>query len=216
MLETVREYALARLEQSADAMGARARHLDFHVRFDETAELHLFGPHENAWFDRCDLERQNLLAAYGFGLRDHPAAQPALRLVYAIRRWIARGAFDVGQPVLGELLARPGAQAPDLYRCRGLVAAGFLSYYKGAYQDAIRYTSEALAIARELDRPALAADAMNVLGSGHLGQDDRNAARGNFADAVALARETGAQDSIIIEALTSMAELHAIEGDLEK
>lgn len=215
LLDTVREYALARLEQSGGATGARTRHLDFYARFAEAAEPHLMGPLENAWSERCNLERQNLIAAYGFGLSEHPDARPALRLVYGLRRWIARGAFDVGQPALADLLALPGAQGGSLHRCHGLVAAAFLSYFKGAYRDAVRYASEALAIARELEGPALAADALRVLGLGYMGTSDYSAARASIDDAVAVARATGARH-VLLDALNCRAELYAIEGDLDR
>jgi predicted ATPase/DNA-binding winged helix-turn-helix (wHTH) protein len=215
MLETVREYASARLEASGEAQDARACHLKYYLSLAEEAAPNFVGPHENAWHYRCDLERQNLVAAYRFGLRDHTDAQPALRLVYGVRRWICRGAFDVGRPVLAELLARPGAQARDVYRCRALVGAAFLSYYKGAYDDAICYGEEGFSIARELDIPALAADARNHMALGYLGKGDRASVGTHFDDAASLARLGGDKD-VLTDALNSMAELCAIDGDLDK
>jgi predicted ATPase len=41
MLETVREYALGRLEEAGETEAARARHLEFHVRLGREARVPL-------------------------------------------------------------------------------------------------------------------------------------------------------------------------------
>jgi hypothetical protein len=215
MLETVREYALQRLEDAGETEAVRARHLAFHVAMAEEFEPHFFGPDEVAMYARCDLERQNLLSAYRHSIRVAQSAEASLRLVYGLRRWIARGAFDVGRPVLAVPLAQPGVQPRTLHRCRGLLAGAFLSYYRGAYNDALLYAREAVSIAREVDNVAFSADALTILGMACLGIDDRVAAQSNLVEAVSLARQAGA-NVVLLEALVYMAELHSIEGDFDK
>jgi len=212
MLETVREYAAAKLGEGKDADAVRARHLAFFVTFGEAAEPHLNGPLEDVWHDRCNDERQNLLAAYGFALRTD-RAESALRIAYDLRRWICRGAFDVGTPVLGEALADPNAQALTVYRAHGLVAAAFLAYFKGFYPHALRCASEAASIARDLRLDALLADATNLRGMASLGLGDREPARRDFDDAVRLARASG-DSTVLLDALNSVAEIRSVEGNL--
>jgi len=215
MLETVRDYASERLEQLGEPDDARIRHFDCYVALAEVAEPHMLGPDEDAWHDRCNVERQNFLATYTYA-RNHPAkAESGLRLAYGLRRWICRGAFDVGRPVLSELLAMPDAAARNAHRCRGLIAAGFLSYYKGAYPDAIRYADEARSIAHELGSMALAAEAMNTLGLSYLGVDDRAAARARIDEAAIFAQDAGTR-ALLLDVLNSSAELYAIEGELDR
>jgi predicted ATPase len=64
LLETVREYAQERLDESDDGPGARERHLDCFLAFAQQARPHLFGPEEGIWLARLDLERENLLTAH--------------------------------------------------------------------------------------------------------------------------------------------------------
>ncbi len=67
LLETVRQYADERLNQSGEASDARARHLAFlSLRLAEAARPELDGPDQAAWLTRIDLERENLLAAHAW------------------------------------------------------------------------------------------------------------------------------------------------------
>ena len=214
LLETVREYAAEKLDDGEDADDIRARHLAFFVTFAELAQPHLPGPLEDEWHDRCNDERQNLLAAYGFALRTG-RAESALRIVYDLRRWIGRGAFDVGTPVLHEALADPHVQSPTVHRARGLLAAAFLGYFKGSYPYARRSASEAVSIAHDLLLDAFLAEATDVRGMACLGMGDRELARRDFESAVMLARAAG-DNVVLLEALNYVAEVHSIEGRLDQ
>jgi predicted ATPase len=64
MLETVREYALARLREAGEEDAARAAHAAFFVAFAEEAEPHLFaGAGNSAWVARVRDDVANLRAA---------------------------------------------------------------------------------------------------------------------------------------------------------
>ncbi len=214
LLETVRQYAQERLEAAGDGDSARTRHLDFHVALAEEAEPCLVGPQEDEWLARFDLERQNLLAAYAWSRQVRGGAAGALRMAYGLRRWMCRGAFDLGHPVLEKELAEVRASEHARLRCRGLVAAAFLSYYAGRYEDTCRYGEEAIAIAKEFGDVALAADALCNSGSGYLGGDPA-AARRHFDEGLALARQT--KNRVVIgDALIYLGELESTEGNLAK
>ena len=214
LLETVRQYAQERFEAACDTDSTRTRHLDFHVTLAEEAEPCLVGPREDEWLARLDLERQNLLAAYAWSRQVRGGAAAALRMAYGSRRWMCRGAFDLGRPVLEKELAETRASENARLRCRGLVAAAFLSYYAGRYEDTCRYGEEAIAVAKELGDMALAADAMCISGSGYL-SGERAAARRHLDESLALARQTN--DRVRMgDTLNMMGELESTEGNLEK
>src|SRR5439155_26954617 len=65
MLETLREYALERLEASDEADTAHARHLVHFLAVDEAADSKLRGPEDAPWFRRLNTEHPNLRAALG-------------------------------------------------------------------------------------------------------------------------------------------------------
>ncbi len=95
MLETIREFALERLEQAGDLDDARRRHAEYYAGVAERADEQLrgSGPAHLAALDRLEAEHDNLRAALAWSLQT-PAAGPApadgeraatgLRLVQAL------------------------------------------------------------------------------------------------------------------------------------
>jgi hypothetical protein len=127
MLETIREYALERLEQAGDLDETRRRHAGYYAGLAERADEQLrgSGPEHLVALDWLEAEHDNLRAALGWSL-ETPAADPApgdreraaigLRLVQALalfwyrhgyategRRWLQRAidlaAEDGGAPL---------------------------------------------------------------------------------------------------------------------
>jgi len=127
---------------------------------------------------------------------------------------MCRGTFDLGRPVLEKELAETHASEDARLRCRGLVAAAFLSYFAGRYEDTCRYGEGAISVAKELGDVALAADATDISGSGYLG-GDHAAARRHFDEGLALARQTNNR-VLICDALIMVGELESTEGNLER
>jgi len=64
MLEPVRQYAHARLEDQGRLDDSRARHAAWFVAWSETADAGLHGPDEAVWASALDLELPNLRAAH--------------------------------------------------------------------------------------------------------------------------------------------------------
>ena len=91
MLESIRQYALAKLEESGERESVRDRHLHYFVELAETAEPELRRAEQAAWFDRLDSEHDNMRAAIDWSLS---SAQPTegLRLAGALQWfWSNRG-----------------------------------------------------------------------------------------------------------------------------
>jgi DNA-binding CsgD family transcriptional regulator len=107
MLETIREYALARLEASGEAQALRRRHAAYFLALAEEAAPELQGPRQVAWFDRLAREHDNVRAALQWLTEraergDAEAAQQGLRLAGAAAALRAA----LGKPLLaGEALA---------------------------------------------------------------------------------------------------------------
>ncbi len=212
LLETVREYAAERLEQSGEADAVRGRHLAWFLALAEKASAEIVGPDQAAWLARLDLERENLLAAHAWCDRDRAGAEPGLRLVRALRRyWVNRGLPGVAHRLVVEALARPGAGERTLVRCRALFDAGQLDSWTGRYAEAQRSLAESLAIARELGDDARVEAALQSLGLAALGLGNLPAARGHFEEALERARALGNKRELAA-ALIAVAQLHRLEG----
>ncbi len=87
LLETIREYALERLDARPDADAVRQRHLEHFVQWVERGARELWGPEQLRWFGMFDDETDNLRAAVQWSLS---AEQPRLGLrlaTAAMEQW---------------------------------------------------------------------------------------------------------------------------------
>jgi len=215
LLDTVREYALARLEESGEGDAARARHLAFHVALAEAARPELDGPNQATWLTRIDVERENLLAAHAWCDRAPDGAALGLRLVHAAHPyWFIRGLMSLGHRVTLAALARPGTQARTLERSRGLFEAGQLCGFMGRYEEAKALLEESLAIAREHNDRFRIAKALQPLAMTASGLGDLVAARRYVEEAVDHARVLGDKRELAT-AINGLAQLHRVEGSLD-
>ncbi|HKW80358.1 MAG TPA: tetratricopeptide repeat protein [Casimicrobiaceae bacterium] len=215
MLETVRQYAQQRLDESGDAERARAAHLAFYLALVEKALPELVGPRQGIWLAKLDLERENLLAAHAWCNRSEDNAGFGLRLVSAMRRyWMVRGQLTLGHRVTVEALRRAGAQPRTSARCAALFDAGQLGCWMGRYSEAQGYLQESLSIARELGDKKAVAVVLQPLAMASLGQGNLAAARSHLEEALVLASELGNKREIAA-ALNALAQVCRAEGDLD-
>ena len=68
MLETIREYALDRLEQSGEEGELRRRHAEHFCEFSERAEPELESQDQAEWYDAIAVEHDNVRAALEWSL----------------------------------------------------------------------------------------------------------------------------------------------------
>ena len=117
MLETIREYALERLDERGDGEVVRRRHAGFYVLLAEQAEPALRGPEQVSWLDRLDAELANIRAALTWAT-ESGEAEIGLRIGAALWRfWHMRGSLAEGRDRLERLLAlNSGSSAPGLRR----------------------------------------------------------------------------------------------------
>ena len=158
MLETIREYAVERLEEAGEAEAVRARHAALYLRLAEEAEPHLTaGPR---WLDRLQEEHDNIRAAIGWSIRTGDA-ETGFRIGSAVWRfWHLRGHLSEGRMWLTELLALPAASARTPARGRALTALASIVYWQGDYRGAEPLYREALESLAELGEERGAAYAM--------------------------------------------------------
>lgn len=131
MLETIREYALERLEAAGEAAAARAAHARYFLGLALRAAPELHGPDQAAWFDTLAADYPNLRAALEW-LLDSGAAGDALRLAGALWWfWSVRGSSEEGRRWLERALAATLDEQPSADLAAGLHAAGHLALFQG-------------------------------------------------------------------------------------
>ncbi|HET9576227.1 MAG TPA: winged helix-turn-helix domain-containing protein [Usitatibacter sp.] len=208
LLETVRQYALEKLEASGEAAAVRERHFAFYVDFAQKARPHLAGPDQAAWLQRMDQDLENLLAAHAAA--SGPGAQ---RLVTSIRHYcLNRGLGALAHRMACDSLARLPER--NRARCDALFDAGQISHFIGRDVEARKYLEESLDIARQLGDRAAQAVALQPLGMACLALGDLAAARPHLENGVAMARE-GGHDREIAAALNALGQVPRLEGNFD-
>jgi predicted ATPase/class 3 adenylate cyclase len=146
MLETLREYARERLDESGEAEEIRRRHGEFFAG-DPADSERFWSPQETAErFRFVNLELENIRAALDWASE----TQSPLELTLAVLYQRSDGVFPAeGCARLERALANPTPQRPQL-RARALAAAGGLSRVRGDFDSAKRYLEECLRLYREL------------------------------------------------------------------
>jgi predicted ATPase/class 3 adenylate cyclase/DNA-binding CsgD family transcriptional regulator len=222
LLETVRQYALEKLGESGEADAVRTRHRDHYTAIAAVLDAPAGSDYEQL-IEQADLEIDNLRAAFGWS-RENADIELTLTLASSLQPlWQARGRFREGLAWFDATLADLDAQHPGVaaaVHARALADSAALGVWRGA-ADSLDHARQALAIAREVDDPALLARALTACG--HIaGYYDAEAARGYFAEAIELARAVGdrwrlSQILALQAGATGMAgELLAVRGPAEE
>jgi predicted ATPase/class 3 adenylate cyclase len=215
VLETIREYALQRLEASGEAAAARQRHFEHCLALAERARTELIGPDQGEWLARLDADRENLVAAHAHAVGPDGDAGQAIRLMAAMNLyWIFSGSVGLGLRLTTQALARLPAGERSALRRRALFDAGQLAVCKGAYADGRRLLDESVAIARELGDEVGQGAALPLLCMASLAEGDLASARVHADAALVLARRIGDQRRIAA-ALVGRAQVHRAEDELE-
>jgi predicted ATPase/DNA-binding XRE family transcriptional regulator len=218
MLETVREFALERLEAHGEGGDARAAHATHFLNLAEQAAAANFGPEESTWLDRLEAERSNLRAAQDW-FEQAPQADLALRLVAAcFRFWRVRGPVVEGRGAMERALTLPGSSPADV-RVLVTLFAGELAYVQGNRAADRERLEEALAQARQLNDPAVLAFALQSNARVLLEQGHEAEAETLWEQAVSLARSLD-ERSVVFHYVPSMLEhlgfLARLRGDLDR
>ena len=145
MLVTIRDYAVERLDETADAEAVRDRHCEAYLTLAERAAPNLQGPEQKRWLDAIEQDHDNLRAAL-----EHAIAaghvEDASRLLFALWRfWQVRGHLREGLAWADRVLALPTRSAAA--RLHALEAAGGLSYWIADKERTRRFYGEAHALA---------------------------------------------------------------------
>jgi predicted ATPase/class 3 adenylate cyclase len=194
MLETIREYALERLEQATETAELRRRHATYFMEIAEIAEPLLTKDPEV--IDRVGHDHDNYRAALAWAL-DNDEAELGMRLGYALWRfWHQRGHLREGRAWFERLLALPAAQAPTIARARGLTGAGGIAYWQNDYGPAEAWYAEAESIYRDLPDRAALADAIYNSGEMAALRGDVEGVQAKLAEGIAIAREIGDEAQI--------------------
>lgn len=216
LLETVRQYAWDRLEESAETGAVRTRHRDYFVALAEKSEPQLRGPEQAHYAAILEEERDNLRTALAFCLDTPDGAEPGLRLGQTLWRfWADRGYLHEGQEHLLRVLGHAKTLPLSELHADVLYGAGILTYLKSDYAASIALHEECLAVSRALGYQRGIAMALNGLGTAAIEQSDYTAARTYYEEGVAIQRALGNKPGIAMT-LVNIGRIATQQGDYAK
>jgi predicted ATPase/transcriptional regulator with XRE-family HTH domain len=212
MLETIRAFALERLEEAGEALAVRRRHLAWCLALVQPVKP---GPIDQRQLGRLAPEHTNLQAALHVAIADG-AVEEGLWLAAALwMPWYLRGSYGEGRAWLSQLLALPGAEVARQARAHALNAAGHLAYCQGEYATAERLLSDARTLADGLGDDRLGGAVRHNLAHVARWRGDLPGARALYASALARFRRLGDRPWEATVLVTLAALLHE-QGDLEQ
>jgi predicted ATPase/class 3 adenylate cyclase len=157
MLQTIRDFATERLEESGEAQLIRDRHVEAFIALARQAQPELFGPHRKEWLDRLEEDHDNFRAALEWAVASGNARQ-AMRLSGSFWRfWQMRGHIHEGRARMKQVLAMPDSRQFSEERLMALEAAGGLAYWQADMDVAQGFYDESLELTRQAgDKRAIA------------------------------------------------------------
>ncbi len=209
LLETIREYAVERLEAAAESEALRRRHAEHYLALAETAEPYL-RLDSLIWLNRLEAEHDNLRAALD-RLEAEGENQLVLRMAGAIARfWYLKGHLLEGQRRLEGALRAD--ELPTTARAKALIGAANMAITLGDVQTARLRAEQALALHRTLgDAWGIAYSGMMV-GNALAEKGDVADAQPHLEESVRLFRELGDEHYDLI-ASTNLAWVTGELGD---
>ena len=157
MLETMREYALVKLEECGETEDTRQRHAQYFMTLMCQVGKEFFGANQVFWLSWFNAEHDNLRATFRWCLDADSTGEMALRLVADMADYLETfGYWSEARGGLEAALSLEHAGARTQARADALHSVGQVVYMMSDYSASRTLLEEALVIYRELG------DAMNM------------------------------------------------------
>lgn len=193
MLHTIRDYALERLSQDADAIALQHRHAHYFLDLAERNEPELQGPGQAHRLAQLEDEHDNLRAALSFAMEDDSlkADNAGIRLTGALGRfWYMRGYLAEGSRWL-ETSLKLHDSAPLEHRAKSLHMLGVLYAERGLHERSIHTLQQGLELHRLAGNPERVAASLNSLGVEAYALADYERAQELFEESISIRRDLG-------------------------
>lgn len=199
LLQTVREYAQARLAESGDEDAAQRRLLAhcLIVAAEPGTPATAIGASHLGWLDEIESIYPSIRAALEFasGQADPGWVEDGLRLATAISwYWQRGGPLAEGMLHLSRLLAaEPGAGSgtDPRVRARAMLEARSLAYFSGDYERAEDFAQASLGLCQSLGDHGGMARALRYIGEAAMARGDHAAAEPQFGQSLVEAELAG-------------------------
>ena len=192
MLETIRDYAAEKLQQSTEAPAIAARHCDHYFALAKKIRDGLEGADQPRWIRRGETELDNLRAAIALALAG--GTDPILAVKLAVTMtpfWMLRGYLSEGRGIVRAALALPAVQASDLAQAHAAYVGAVLATGQGDHGQARQMLETCLVLHRRLGNEIDVAATLSTLALAQLQAGDAIGAEASEREALALFRTLG-------------------------
>jgi predicted ATPase/DNA-binding CsgD family transcriptional regulator/DNA-binding XRE family transcriptional regulator/TolA-binding protein len=220
MVEAIRVFATARLQEAGEAPEAHRRHAMYFADVAIQSSGALAGPDARRWSDRLASAVDDLRAMLQWVV-DNGEIDLGLEVGAALWRWwLTSGRLSSGRAWLDRFLAtadeHPARSAEESRRLgRALRAAAVLAVENDDYAEAVRLAGRALDIFESLGPSEDLAQAATALGSAQRYLGERAEARRSFQTALDLRAEAGDRAKLA-RALNNLALIELDDGNLDR
>jgi predicted ATPase len=214
MLESIWDYADNKLEQHNETAIYRRKHLEFFVKFAETAEPHLIGKDQKTWLEKLGAEQYNLWFALRNSLLQKETVELGLRLAGALTRyWEVRSYLTEGYEQYQGLFAQADESIPVAVRAKAELGAARVSWCQDRDEDALRHYREAQRLYESLGLKEQVGLIEAYIGFAERNEGNNAIARDHFEKARAMGEELKSK-RIEAMALGGFSSVAAAEGNL--
>lgn len=149
LLETIRQYAAEKLNESGNARRYHDRHLEYFLKYAEKVEPHLFSAEQRAWTNLLEMEHDNLRAALNWSL-ESDLIDAGLQMAGALAWfWHSSGHLRESSRWLEKLLTSDHGLR-ETERAKALRASAMISRDMGDYIQAKALAYSSIELYREI------------------------------------------------------------------
>lgn len=215
MLESIRHYALERLDQAGERAELHRRRRAWLLQFVGQADL--VGPDQAAWLDLLEAEHDNFSAGLEWSLAvGESESESALALAGGLARfWLVRGHIGQGRRWLDAALAAARPADDRRLLATALDGAGLIAHVQADHDAQTGYVDQSLKIWRDLGDDAHIANCLGQLGAVAHGRGDYPAALQIYDEALELAERSGNIRQLALT-LSGLGLLSLHSGELAK
>ena len=190
VLETIRDYAHEKLEQSGELAAIAVLHCQHYFALAKAAREGLRGAEQADWIYRVETELDNVRAAMALALAGGIDPIIAVKIAVAMQGfWILRGYSTEGRKLVAAALAIPAVREAEPAQGHALYVGAALAVCQSDYDEARLMLEICLALRRRLGNPLDIAATLSTLSMARLPLGDSDGARTAEEEALGLFRQ---------------------------
>jgi len=187
LLETIREYARERLEESDEAAAIGQRHTAYFAALADLVDEELIGPDQGRWLAFIEDSLDDFRVALEQSLKYSPLQ--FCRLAAGLGWFWVRHRVAEGTKWVGQALEQPCGNRRLLSRI--LSVGCWLAFQRGDHATTLQLGQRLLEAARELNDPSLEGRAYTFLGAAHISANEIDIAWTSYETGESVLRNCG-------------------------